>query len=522
LNVYLLPLLSGALLALSFPRFGYPAFAWLSLTPLLLALFGKGDRDIFQPGPARNLHSRSSQKNIPVPFFLGLLTGLGYFAGTVYWTGGTVRTFGGLSWPVAALVAALLVCYLALFPALFAGVLGLLRARFGLRAIMLAPAVWVATELARAHFWSGFPWVLLGYSQTTALPVAQFASLFGVYGLSGLVALASTAAAFVTVVRSRASLATLAATVLILAVVTVWGAGRVNASDLTTQGSALRVALVQGNIPQNEKWDPAHANRILNTYLQMTREAAARGGRFVVWPESSTPFYFEEDALGGEQIRAVVRETGIDLLLGSDQIVRDPPGFYNAAFLVRRDGATAAVYRKIRLVPFGEYVPLQSLLFFVAPLVESVGDFSPGESTVMLPLGDSQVSTAICYEIVYPNLVRDAVRAGSQLLTTITNDAWYGRSSAPYQHFEQASMRAIEEGRYLVRAANTGISGIVDPYGRVLQKSGLFERSVLVGDVRLLDALTVYGRIGDAFAYVCAALTLAAVFTAARAGRRKR
>jgi len=195
-----------------------------------------------------------------------------------------------------------------------------------------------------------------------------------------------------------------------------------------------------------------------------------------------------------------------------------PPKYYNAAFMVQPDGRTAAVYRKVHLVPFGEYVPLQSLLFFVGSIVESVSDFTPGEAIVPLPLDGVTISTAICYEIVYPGLVRQAVRQGSQLLTTITNDAWYGNSSAPHQHFLQASMRAIEQGRYLARAANTGISGIVDPYGRVLSRTGLFETTVVTGEVRLLSGLTVYGRIGDLFAYLCAALTFAAALAAAMRG----
>ena len=218
-----------------------------------------------------------------------------------------------------------------------------------------------------------------------------------------------------------------------------------------------------------------------------------------------------------DRIRGVVRETGIDLLFGSDQIERgQPPAYYNSAFVLRADGSTAGVYRKMYLVPFGEYVPLKRLLFFVAPLVGAVADFSPGEAVVTLPVDGFKSSTAICYEIVYPGLVRRTVLAGSELLTTITNDAWYGQSSAPYQHFEQASMRAIEEGRYLVRAANTGISGIVDPYGRVVMASALFQTVVLVGDVRILDGLTVYGRIGDLLAYLCAAATAGAALAAWR------
>jgi apolipoprotein N-acyltransferase len=253
----------------------------------------------------------------------------------------------------------------------------------------------------------------------------------------------------------------------------------------------------------------------------MTREAANQGAQFVIWPESATPFFFEEDRAAGDRIRQLVRETGIELLFGSDQVEHtDPPRYYNAAFLIRRDGSTAAVYRKLHLVPFGEFVPLKRLLFFVGTLVEGAGDFTPGQAMVMLPAGFGTISTAICYEIIYPGLVRSSVLAGSRLLTTITNDAWYGYSSAPYQHFLQASMRAIEEGRYLARSANTGISGIVDPYGRVVQQSRIFERTVMIGDVRMLDDSTVYGRIGDACAYMCAALTLTSLVAGLYSGTR--
>jgi apolipoprotein N-acyltransferase len=163
----------------------------------------------------------------------------------------------------------------------------------------------------------------------------------------------------------------------------------------------------------------------------------------------------------------------------------------------------------VHLVPFGEYVPLRRLLFFAAPLVENVSDFAPGQDVVMLPFeGGRRLSTAICYEVVYPALIRDGVRQGSELLTTITNDAWFGRSSAAWQHFDMASMRAIEQGRYLVRAANTGVSGIVDPYGRAVAKTGLFEDRVVVGQVRLIGERTWYARLGDVVAWASVAVTL--------------
>jgi apolipoprotein N-acyltransferase len=301
---------------------------------------------------------------------------------------------------------------------------------------------------------------------------------------------------------------TMALTIVALA---AWGSWRVARSEWTQAGEPLQVGLVQGNVDQAEKWNGARSTTILKDYLRMTRQAIGSGAEIVLWPESSTPFMFEEDHLAAEQVRTLARQARVPILLGSDQVERGAATrYYNSAFLIRSDGSTAGVYRKIHLVPFGEYVPLKRVLFFAAPLVEAVSDFSAGQRGVLLPVGGHQISTAICYEVVYPNLIRQFVQRGSELLTTITNDAWFGRTSAPYQHFAQASMRAIEEGRYLVRSANTGISGIVDPYGRILAQTDIFKPAVLVGSVRLLKGSTLYMRIGDTFAYasVCATVVL--------------
>jgi apolipoprotein N-acyltransferase len=284
------------------------------------------------------------------------------------------------------------------------------------------------------------------------------------------------------------------------------------------------VAVVQGNIAQDEKWDPALRDAIIGRYVAMTRDAVARGASFVIWPESSFPVYFEED-LRGHLVRQLARETGATLLVGSDQLERVRPDappeavdnrLFNAAFLVQPDGTTPAIYRKMHLVPFGEYVPLQRLLFFVGPIVEAVSNFTPGDHPVLLPVSNRLASTAICYEVIYGNLIRRFVRDGSELLTTITNDAWYGWSSAAYQHWDQAAMRAIENGRFLARAANTGVSGFVDPYGRVVEKSKLFEQTVLVQDVRLTRSQTLYTRTGDLIAWLSLAFTAAALFASRR------
>jgi apolipoprotein N-acyltransferase len=431
-----------------------------------------------------------------------------------------MTTFGGLATPLAVLAAALLVAYLSLFPAAFTVVLARLYRSMGTVALLLAPPVWVASELGRQYVWDGFPWTLLGYSEVTVLPVAQVASIVGVYGLSGLLALTSTAAALLVLDRSRLKWFVAGSAAALVAGSVAWGSARLADNRLASAGQPVKVAVLQGNIAQEDKWNPELRDAITDRYVTMTREAIGRGATFVIWPESSTPFYFEHDVLRGGAIRRLAREAGATLLIGSDQVepFRPSPAatevteqYYNAAFLVRPDGQIGGVYRKMHLVPFGEYVPLKTLLFFVGPIVEAVSAFTPGQDPVLLPVGDHRVSTAICYEVIFPSLIRRFVQDGSELLTTITNDAWYGRSSAAFQHWEQASMRAIEQGRYLARAANTGISGFVDPYGRVMAQTDLFERALVVGDLRFIQDRTIYSRVGDVVAWLSLALTLAAL-----------
>lgn len=478
--------------------------AFVALAPLLVALSGWRGRS----GVCRGVTPRRA-------LLLGLAAGIVHFAGTVYWTGETVRTFGGLATPVAVFVAALLVLYMALFVGLAAAATGVVVRRFGARGLLVAPFAWVAAEYLRGHLFGGFPWIPLGNAVVTLLPVAQLASLAGVYGVSLFLALVNALFAIVLIGTPRARLQAGAAAVALVAIASVWGGARLDASTLTREGTPVRVGIVQGNIPQEEKWDRSRAGDILARYLSMTRDVARNGVDLVMWPESATPFYFDEDPVGAEAVRALGREIGTPILFGTDEIERGRPDqYFNSAFMLDEAGATAAVYRKIHLVPFGEYVPFQQALFFVAPLVEAVSDFSPGMRVTMLPVAGHMASTAICYEVVYPHLIRRGVLNGSELLTTITNDAWYGRSSAPFQHFELASMRAIEQGRYLARAANTGISGFVDPYGRVLGRTGLFETAALVGEVRFLQSYTLYARIGDLAAQLAVLVTLLAVGTA--------
>ena len=490
----------------------------MALVPLILAVVA----------PGRGPHGSALDPVRPRrAFTLGLACGAVYFAGTLYWLVETMTTFGGLATPLAVLAAMLLVAYLALFPAIFALLLRRAARAFGVRGILLSPMFWVTTELGRQYVWDGFPWALLGYSQVTVLPVAQLASVVGVYGLSALLALSAAAVAYAIAGRARDRWIPLAGVAALAAAVALWGSARLNGRALASAGDPVRVAVLQGNIAQEDKWNPALRDMITDRYISMTRDALAQGATFILWPESSTPFYFERDLVRGAAIRRLASEGRATLLIGSDQIepvravagAAQPPAeerYYNAAFLVKPDGGIGAVYRKMHLVPFGEYVPAKRLLFFVGPIVEAVSDFSAGINPVLLPVGTHRVSTAICYEVIYASLMRGFVTAGSELLTTITNDAWYGRSSAAYQHWDQAALRAIEGGRYLARAANTGISGFVDPYGRVLRRSDLFEQALLVADLRFLRHRTIYSRIGDLVAWMCLAATLAVVLATRR------
>jgi len=291
---------SGVLLVLSFPKFGHPAFSWIALTPLLMAVSGATLRRAF---------------------LLGLTTGLIYFTGTLYWITHVMAVYGGLQTWVAIAINAALIAYLALFPALFALLTRRIVMGYGRLALMSAPVVWVATELGRTYLFSGFPWVLLGYSQAAVLPIAQLASLLGVYGVSMLVAAVSTVLAMAVVgptdrLRQGAggqeaghSVRYAPAVVVLVIVlgVAIWGGRRAAAGEWTHTGEPTRVGMIQGNVDQAQKWDVARASTIFQDYLRMTRQAIREGAELVLWPESSTPFLFEENPAEAAQVRALAR-----------------------------------------------------------------------------------------------------------------------------------------------------------------------------------------------------------------------
>ena len=487
-----LALLSGILLAASFPKYGHAAFAWTALAPLFIAIVLEVNRTAAQT-PRRGR-----------VFLLGWITGFVHFSLTVSWVVEVMSLHGGLPTVVAWLVMFLLAAYLALYPALCAVLLARAVRRCGVGGLWLAPFLWIATEWLRGWVGGGFPWALLGTSQAGVTPIIQLASVTGVFGVSLLLAFVSAAAAMFALTRIRQHMIGAVAVLGVVVLVAALGTWRVAGGTLVTQGPVLKVGLVQGNVAQDQKWDPAFRAIILDRYLELSRRVISVGARLVVWPEASTPFFFEAEPQAAEPIRALARETRTPMIIGTDEYVRDADGdrLHNAAVAIGDDGLTKGGYRKMQLVPFGEYVPLKSLLFFVGPLVEKVSDFAPGTDPTVLEVSGIRIGVAICYEVVYPWIPRAFAGSDATLLTTITNDAWFGRSSAPYQHFAQASVRAVEQGKYLVRAANTGISGVVDPYGRTQLTTALFEEAAVTADVRLITTRTIYSYMGDLLAWV--------------------
>jgi apolipoprotein N-acyltransferase len=255
----------------------------------------------------------------------------------------------------------------------------------------------------------------------------------------------------------------------------------------------------------------------------LTREQAGQPLDLIVWPEAAMPFFFERDTAHREELLDFVVRGGTPLLFGSPAVEsrgNERPRLYNSAYLVAADGAVRGRYDKLHLVPFGEYVPLERLLFFVNKMVDGIGEFVPGTEATVFALDRFRLGVMICFEVVFPELTRAAVQNGATLMAAITNDAWFGRSAAPYQHLDMVVFRAVENRVPFARAANTGISGFIDATGRLITTSDLFAPATRVAPMVPRTETTWYTRYGDAFAWFCAALVLAVLARAAREARR--
>jgi apolipoprotein N-acyltransferase len=265
------------------------------------------------------------------------------------------------------------------------------------------------------------------------------------------------------------------------------------------------VAVVQGNIDQAIKWDPAHQFAAIKKHLRLSRTVKSENPDLIVWPESATPFYLFFDKRPTEMVMAGIEEADIDFLVGSPSVARQGEKviYFNSAYLISPNTKNVSKYDKTHLGPYGEYVPLERWLPFLGKLVAQVGDFQPGKPGKILPWKKDALGIQICYEVIFPALSRKLVQNSATLLINITNDAWFGTTSGPYQHFSMTIFRAVENRRALARAANTGISGFIDPVGRILASTRLLEEAALTRPLPMLRQITFYTRFGDLFALAC-------------------
>jgi len=486
----MLAIASGILIALSFPNPGLSFLAWIALIPLLIAMEGSSPRAAFR---------------------IGLTCGITAYAFILYWLNIVFTHYGHLPWSVSIPVYLLLVLWLALFYGLstFIARLGEL---VGIKAAFTLPVAWVAFDFIRSFLFSGFAWAMLGHSQYRTLPLIQIADLAGVYGITLLIVLAN-------IVLHRALRAVSGAgvpypvksavVILILLIGTLfYGFNSLNGSE-THHSKPLRIALIQGNISQDVKWSPEFRERTIDTYIRLTREASTGGVDLIVWPESAVPFFFQDEPIQATRIRGLARELNACLLFGSPahELRNGKSTFLNSAFLLSPRGETIGRADKLHLVPFGEYVPLGSILTFINKIVVGIGDFAPGERAVPLDMGSTKLGIQVCYEVIFPELARQYVQAGARVLVAITNDAWFGRSSAPYQHLAISTFRAIETRTPLIRAANTGVTAIIDQNGYIRTMTGLFVEAYRVGEIQPGAGKSLYLTIGDAPAWLCVLLT---------------
>ena len=491
-----LSLLSGFILSSAFPRLDLGVMAWVGLIPLFFALEG-----------------RSSWAS----FRLGLTAGLAFYLGLLYWILVPLTVYGQVPYHFAIPTLLLLVIYLSLYFGAFALIYDRLKGLGSFPPFISIPSAWVALELIRTYLLTGFPWGALGYSQYRNLWLIQISDVTGVYGVSFLLVLVNFALYQVArgafkgewgrAIRSPA----LATTCLILFGVGLYGWNRLSYWDKVVPRRTLSVGIAQGNIDQGVKWDASFRRETVLIYDRLSRALSPTSPELVIWPETAAPFPIQVDAELTPLLIEVAQREGSYLLLGAPGLKLEKGGirFTNSAFLFSPDGQVLGRYDKIHLVPFGEYTPLK----FLFPFLKTVsalgpGEFSPGEGLTIFGLPKGRFATIICYEAIFPGLVRRFVKGGADFLVNITNDAWFGRTSAPYQHFSMAIFRAVENRVYLARAAQTGISALVSWKGEVLVESEIFTEDIINGWIPMKEEATIYTRFGDTFAYLLTALSL--------------
>jgi apolipoprotein N-acyltransferase len=481
---------AGALGALAFPKTSWSALAWIWLVPTLAS-------GAMRPGRPALLD--------------GWLAGTVFYVVLLRWLDHTFLHYSTIPWPLTWLPIVALAAYCGLYVGVIAWAVARLRGRLGAGpALALTPPLWVVGEWLRGWLMGGFPWGLLGYSQHAQLAVIQIAELGGVYAVSFLIVAVNAALTALLVLGPRPAWPGAAAAALLLVATLAWGVHAVVRASVGGAGSVV-VAVIQPSIEQRLKWDPARHAQILDVYETLTREAARSRPAIVLWPETATTIFLRGDPALLERLRRLSEELATPLLVGSIDRREGPAGqFLNSAFMLTGQGITAK-YDKIHLVPFGEYVPLAGLLGFVRGWAEFISEFGRGDTETVFPLTGAPFGTVICYEIIFPELFRGFVVRGAAFMANITNDAWFGETSGPWQHLGTLPLRAVEHRVAIARAANTGVSAFIEPTGRVGPILPLLERGILERRIPLRGAPTLYTRFGDWLIGACAGVAAAAV-----------
>ena len=501
--------LSGLLLAFSFPRFDWAPLALFALIPLYFAI-----------------HPLSPKKAA----LQGFTAGIVFYSVALSWVVNTMVDYGHLPLPVAWAVLLLLVAYLSAYLALFCGLAKYLTRGNPAFFFLLTPVLWTGLEYLRSTpEVLGFSWLSLGYSQYSKPELIQIAEFTGVYGVTALIVLVNSGLFYAChpeithhsrFARLRWPVAGATLTVLLAC----WGYGNFTlkqyAEASNQAGAPLKVSLLQGNIKQEMKWDPRHSGEVLQRYFNLAEKAAQAKPDLIVWPEAATPFYFGIEPEGTTRVLNHVAHTGVPALIGAPSAIRTENAagkrevfYYNSAYFIDATGTPKGRYDKIHLVPFGEFVPFRKILFFVEKMVMAIGDFQRGDAYDVFEVKGQPFGVNICYEIIFPDLVRQPVKNGARFLVNITNDAWFGRSAASYQHIAIAALRAVENRVPIVRAANTGITGIITADGTIHQPTELFTSAVVTGDIHPRSGgPTFYTSLGDVFSWFCLALTFILAF----------
>jgi len=483
--------LAGLLTALAFPKVSAPFFAWISLVPLLFVIAD------LKPGRS---------------FLAGWAAGAVFYGILLYWIPAVPAHYGHLSTVFSLLIYLVLILLLALTWAAFSLLFSAIHRKDPLAAFLAAPYLWVAFEYILSHLLTGFPWGILGLSQYQNLSLIQVSAFTGVYGVSFVLVLFQSF--FVYSIRASKR-APFAAGLIVLVLVHL--GGFLNLKKIPESPETFPAAVIQGNVSSDLYWNEVSAKDILalfETHLDLTKQAFDAGARLIIWPEFTAPMCFSCDDPIYQSFKRIlsqfVRETGVTLLLGTNETA-GPPGqemYFNTALALRPDlGITK--YAKTHLVPFGEYTPYKKIFGFIQKMTHAIGEVTPGSGPSLHAFESWRFGSPICYELIFPDLVRRFTKEGADFLATITNDGWYGKTSAPYQHFSNAVFRAVENRRFMLRAATTGISGIIDPYGRVVARTEIGTRAFLAGRVTPSKRLTFYARYGDAFSILC--LTISAI-----------